>query len=104
MTKKMPFLTYIRWAWLRAMKSSKSLMRRPFLPREVRYRDQRGRPRTGGGPMMHSLRLAGWVEQITVDGAMPMWTSGKATAWQITAAGRLAIEACPDEFPGGPNA
>ena len=100
-----PHLTRTRWECLIALKSNRVLMGRPFLARELVIRGRGGRPWVSSGATMHSLREAGWVEQVSFGGAgegMPFRTGGPATAWQITDAGRAAVDACPDTFPGEP--
>lgn len=100
-----PHLTRTRWECLIALKSSRVLTTRPFLARELIIRGRGGRPWPSTGATMHSLREAGWVEQVSVGGSgegMPFRSGGPATAWQITDAGRAAVDACPDTFPGEP--
>ena len=101
---KPPPLTRGRWACLLALKASPVLRRRPFLAREL-VTEFRGRQWPSSGATMHSLREAGWVEQVVVGDkgeGMPFRTGGPATAWVVTEAGQAAIDACPDTFPGEP--
>lgn len=53
---------------------------------------------------MVALEKAGWVERIDIGSTegMPFRTGGPVRAWQVTDAGREAIAACPDTFPGEP--
>ena len=105
-----PHLTLARWYLLRALKYSKVAQSRPFLPKEIvvmyNYLAKPGTyERRATGPGMMSLEKAGWVER-TVWGApgqgMPFQSGGSISAWQLTDAGRKAIAACPDTFPGEP--
>jgi hypothetical protein len=99
-----PHLTRGRWACLKALKASKVLRSRPFLAKEL-VTEFRGKQWPSSGATMHALREAGWVEQISIGGkgeGMPFRTGGPATAWVVTPAGQIAIDACPDTFPGEP--
>lgn len=98
-----PHLTSQRWRCLIALRENRVLQSRPFLPRELVIVGRGGHLRPCAGATMHSLREAGWVEQVSIGGTgegMPFRAGGPATAWQITDAGRKAIAACPDTFPG----
>lgn len=100
-----PHLTRARWACLIALKQSPALLRRPFLPREVKMLSRNNKttyPATG--PTMVALEKAGWVERTTwgTGPGMPFQSGGPINAWSITDAGREAIAACPDTFPGEP--
>lgn len=100
-----PHLTRQRWACLVALRNNPFLMRRAFLASELVIEGRGGRPWSGTGPTLDSLRKAGWVERIAVGGAsegMPFRTGGAAYAWQVTESGRQAVAACPDTFPGEP--
>ena len=102
----LPMLTQTRWAALIALKSSRALQSRPFLARELNYAGGRhGQVVAGHGATMASLAEAGWLEAVVVgkkgDG-MPFRSGGAGRAWQLTEAGRIAVAACPDTFPGGP--
>lgn len=101
-----PHLTNTRWAYLCALKASKTLQSRPFLAGELatlRADGGRGFPATGA--TMASLRDAGWLVPVPLDvggpGA-PFRVGRMAQAWRLTEAGRAAIAACPDTFPGPP--
>lgn len=99
-----PYLTRQRWACLIALRNNPRLQRREFLARELQT-EFRGKMWPATGATMHSLREAGWVEQVVVGGhgeKMPFRTGGPATAWRVTEAGLEAISACPDTFPGEP--
>lgn len=102
-----PYLTSVRWHCLQAFKRQPSLMRRPFLAKELqiqaRWNDQVLRPATG--PTLSGLERAGWVRRAIwgLPGTgMPFRTGGPISAWELTDAGREAIAACPDIFPGEP--
>ncbi len=98
-----PHLTGIRWRCLMGLRASPTLLRRPFLARELIYAGRNGAPRPVSGATMFSLEEAGWVERITIGNeGMPFRTGGPQNAWQVTDAGREAIKACPDTFPGEP--
>ncbi len=99
-----PHLTRARWSALVVLKQSKALHRRPFLAKELTriYRTGVG-IRQAHGALLVSLEKAGWVERITVGNAgMPFRTGGPQNAWNVTEAGKVAIAACPDTFPGEP--
>lgn len=100
-----PYLTEGRWNCLRSLKRQRALQRRPFLAGELKIPGRNGVMRPATGPTLSSLEKAGWVER-TVYGepgtGMPFRTGGPISAWQLTDAGRKAIEACPDIFPGDP--
>ena len=99
-----PPLTRTRWGCLMALKENRVLRTRPFMAKELKT-IYRGKEWPATGATMHSLREAGWVEQISVGGkgeGMPFRSGGPATAWVITHAGQIAIDACPDTFPGEP--
>ncbi len=100
-----PILTRVRWEYLRFIKSSMSLQNRPFLARELFWHSRSGRRFPAGGAAMATLRDAGWIEAIEFGGAgsgMPFRSSGLTRAWQLTEAGKKAVAACPDTFPGVP--
>ena len=100
-----PYLTSVRWHCLQAFKRQPALMRRPFLSRELKVEGRNGVLQPATGPTLSGLEKAGWVER-TVWGepgtGMPFRTGGPISAWQVTDAGRAAIAACPDTFPGEP--
>ena len=56
------------------------------------------------GATMDSLRDAGWVDRVQYgEGQNLGFRLGRTpTAWQITQAGRQAVQDCPDTFPGEP--
>lgn len=101
-----PWLTQKRWYALQAFKRQPHLMDRPFVAKELlvnwRWNDEL-RPATG--PAMESLREAGWVTKVVV---AQSWGNGSFRmgriphAWEITDAGRKAVDDCPDVFPGVP--
>lgn len=100
-----PHLTRSRWAALVALRNSPSLLRRPFLPKELRLLGRSGNFHYNAtGATMVALEKAGWVERSTwgVGSGMPFQAGGPISAWSITDAGREAIAACPDTFPGEP--
>ena len=100
-----PNLTIGRWAALMALKKQPVLLRRPFVARELKIMCRGSHMRPASGATMDALRTAGWAEKIVVGGkgeGMPFRTGGESTCWQITDAGREAVEACPAEFPGDP--
>jgi len=104
MTDK-PNLTIGRWMALRALSEQPVLLRRPFMARELKVGVRGGKRRPASGATMDALRKAGWAEKVTVGDAgegMPFRTGGASTCWQITDAGRAAVDACPDEYPGDP--
>jgi hypothetical protein len=99
-----PHLTRQRWSCLIALRKNKVLQRREFLARELQT-EWRGKMRPASGATMHSLREAGWVEQVVIGGrgeGLPFRSGGPAKAWRVTEAGQKAIDACPDTFPGEP--
>jgi hypothetical protein len=101
-----PNLTLGRWNALRALKEQPVFLRRPFVARELKITVRGGKRRPASGATMDALRMAGWAEKITVGGpgeGMPFRTGGASTAWRITDAGRAAVAACPDEYPGDPT-
>ena len=105
MIEEMPALTKVRWACLLAFKRQKVLMTRPFLPHELMYGGRRSGMTPARGPTMVALERAGWVRRTVWGGAgqgMPFRSGGPVNAWEITEAGRVAIDACPDTFPGEP--
>lgn len=99
-----PHLTKARWFWLRALKRSRALQSRAFVPSELKYKSD-GLEWVATGATLSSLEKAGWVER-TIWGVpgqgMPFQCGGPVSAWQLTEAGREAIAACPDTFPGEP--
>lgn len=105
-----PYLTRARWEWLTALKQSRTLQSRPFLAHELKYEwrseySGERKTRAATGATMASFEKAGWVERTTwgVPGqGMPFQCGGPINAWRITDAGRMAIELCPDTFPGDP--
>ena len=99
-----PHLTRQRWSCLIALRKNKVLQRREFLARELQT-EWRGKMWPASGATMHSLREAGWVEQVVIGGkgeGLPFRSGGPAKAWRVTEAGQKAIAACPDTFPGEP--
>ena len=104
--RAIPHLTNTRWAYLCALKASKALQSRPFLASELvtlRVGGERGFRATGA--TMASLRDAGWLESVPLDAGgsgSPFRMGRMAQAWRLTEAGRAAIAACPDTFPGPP--
>ena len=102
--KQTPHLTRSRWSALKMMKQQKSLLRRPFLSKELKRIHRCEREIVSAhGALLVSLEKAGWVERITIGNeGMPFRTGGPQNAWQITDAGREAIASCPDTFPGEP--
>ena len=107
----LPYLTKTRWQALLALKKAKALQSRPFLAKELKVKHySRVEPgkfyiRPAAGMTMITLEDAGWVRR-TVWGApgqgMPFQSGGPISAWEVTDAGREAIAACPDTFPGVP--
>lgn len=101
----LPYLTEVRWKCLRAFRDQPHLMRRPFLAKELKVPARNGVLRPATGPTLVGLEKAGWVRR-TIYGSpgtgMPFRTGGPISAWELTDAGREAIAACPDTFPGEP--
>lgn len=100
-----PHLTLKRWECLLALKASPTLQRRPFLAHELKTPGRNGVLRPSTGPTLSGLEKAGWVERAAwgkPGQGMPFRTGGPVNAWQLTYAGRRAVAACPDEFPGEP--
>lgn len=99
-----PHLTRSRWSALKMMKDQKSLLRRPFLSKELKRVSRNEKAvHSSHGALLVSLEKAGWVERITVQNVgVPFLPGGPRNAWQVTDAGREAIAACPDTFPGDP--
>jgi hypothetical protein len=101
-----PHLTLVRWQCLRAFKQNPTLLRRPFLAAELKLPHRSGsRLVPAHGATLYGLEKAGWVERAawgTQEKNMPFRVGQPANAWQVTHAGREAIAACPDTFPGEP--
>jgi hypothetical protein len=106
-----PHLTRVRWQILLALRNNRVLQNRPFLAKELMVKHHsRSRPgefymRPAAGMSMITLEQAGWVERTTWGAKgqrMPFQSGGPLSAWQLTDAGRAAIAACPDTFPGEP--
>ncbi len=100
-----PYLTFTRWLCLRSFKQNPLLLRRPFLAKELKIPYRNGTLRPAAGPTLAGLEQAGWVERTSWGSpgqGMPFQTGGPISAWQVTHAGREAIAACPDTFPGEP--
>ena len=100
-----PHLTRARWFWLKALKQSRALQRRPFLASELKNKYDNGMEITATGATLTSLEKAGWVERTLwgkVGQGMPFQSGGPISAWQLTDLGRSAIAFCPDTFPGEP--
>jgi hypothetical protein len=100
-----PHLTLIRWNCLRSFKKNQLLLRRPFLASELKIPHRNGKLVSATGPTLYGLEKAGWVERAqwgTEEKNMPFRTGSPGNAWQVTHAGREAIAACPDTFPGEP--
>ena len=100
-----PHLTRARWFWLKALKQSRALQRRPFLASELKNKYDDRLERTATGATLTSLEKAGWVERTLwgkVGQGMPFQSGGPISAWQLTDLGRSAIAACPDTFSGEP--
>lgn len=102
---ELPYLTEVRWNCLRSFKRQPSLLRRPFLAKELKVPSRNGVMRPATGPTLSGLEKAGWVRR-TIWGqpgtGMPFQSGGPISAWELTDAGREAIAACPDTFPGDP--
>ena len=100
-----PHLTETRWQCLMAFKRQAILQRRPFLSGELKIPNRHGVMRRASGPTLYALERAGWVERMTWGESgigMPLRSGGPVCSWQLTDAGRNAIAACPDIFPGEP--
>jgi len=100
-----PRLTLGRWTALMALRDQPELQRRPFSARELKVMPRSGKRRPASGATLAALRSAGWAEKITVNVLVsdaPFQTQTDKCRWQITEAGRKAIAACPDEYPGDP--
>jgi hypothetical protein len=56
--------------------------------------------------MLDSLRRAGWLEQVSIESILgegsPFRLGKMPKAWRITDAGRIAVAACPEFYPGDP--
>jgi hypothetical protein len=101
----LPHLTRSRWQFLSAMKRHPSLLRRAFLPRELIITDRGNHLRPASGSTLASMEKAGWVTRTKwgePGTGMPFQSGGPISAWEVTDAGRKAIEMCPDTFPGEP--
>lgn len=100
-----PYLTVVRFHCLRAFARQPSLLRRPFLAKELKVEGRNGVLRPATGPTLFGLEKAGWVRR-TIWGlpetGMPFQSGGPISAWELTDAGREAVAACPDTFPGDP--
>lgn len=99
-------LTRSRWAGLMALRQSPHLMTRPFVGTELIVISRFGKPHPAPPPMLASLRSAGWLEQVSIESSLgegsPFRLGKMPKAWRITAAGRLAVAACPEFYPGEP--
>ncbi len=101
-----PWLTQTRWACLKAFQRQPDLMDRPFQAKELITLNRKGDwvfPCSGA--TMHSLREAGWIDRVAVETntSVGFRTGGPTHLWQITDAGRKAVENCPDVFAGEPT-
>ena len=88
-----------------ALKASPVLMNRPFLAHELKYGGRKGGDTPARGATMYALESAGWVKRAVFGGKgdrMPFRSGGPVTAWEVTLAGKEAVAACPDTFPGEP--
>ena len=100
-----PWLTKKRWYCLQAFKRQPRLMDRAFLAKELlvgwRWNDQL---KPAKGPTIESLREAGWVEVVIIGPkrGLGFRMGGAIRMWQMTDAGRDAVQNCPDTFPGEP--
>ena len=100
-----PWLTRTRWKCLQAFKRQPHLMDRAFLAKEMATQSRRGEWKfPASGATMDSLRDAGWVQQVIIgpEKGLGFRLGGPVRMWQITEAGRKAVESCPDIFPGEP--
>lgn len=99
-------LTRSRWAALIALRQSPHLMTRPFIGTELTVISRFGRPHPAAPPMLDSLRRAGWLEQVSIESSLgegsPFRLGKMPKAWRITDAGRIAVAACPEFYPGDP--
>ena len=100
-----PWLTKSRWGCLQAFKRQPRLMDTAFIPRQLMLPNRRGdftSPATGA--TMHSLREAGWVQHVIIgpDDSLGFRLGRAPRMWQMTDAGREAVNNCPDTFPGEP--
>ena len=101
------YLTKQRWAVLMALKKNPHLMKREFLAKEILINNRHGTPWAASGTTIESLKRCGWVEHVTLGagwGEGTPFKMGRApSAWRVTEAGKKAVEACPDVFPGEPR-
>ena len=99
-------LTRSRWACLMALRQSPHLMTRPFVGTELIVISRYGKPHPAPPPMLDSLRRAGWLEQVSIESILgegsPFRLGKMPKAWRVTEAGRTAVAACPEFFPGEP--
>lgn len=97
-------LTPSRWACLMALRQSPHLMTRPFTGPELIVISRFGKPHPASPPMLDSLRRAGWLEQVSIESSLgegsPFRLGKMPKAWRITDAGRIAVAACPEFYPG----
>ena len=81
-------------------------MTRPFIGTELTVISRFGKPHPAPPPMLDSLRRAGWLEQVSIESSLgeasPFRLGKMPTAWRITDAGRIAVAACPEFYPGDP--
>lgn len=101
------FLTRQRWEVLMALKKNPHLMKREFLAKEIIINGRSGKLWAASGTTIESLKRCGWVEHVTLGASWgndtPFRMGRMPSAWRITEAGRKAVEACPDQFPGEPR-
>ena len=99
-------LTRSRWACLMGLRQSSHLMTRPFTGSELIVINRYGKPHPASPPMLASLRGAGWLEHVLLERSLgedsPFRLGKMPHAWMITDAGRLAVAACPEFYPGEP--
>lgn len=97
-------LTYPRYMALKTLRDRPHLLRREFLAAELGRPLHSGHMAGGSGPLLESLRKAGWVERVEITGIPAASTSfhcpgSIAACWRVTDAGRSAIAAIPDDVP-----
>lgn len=99
-------LTRSRWACLMGLRQSPHLMTRPFTGSELIVINRFGKPHPAPPPMLASARGAGWLEHVLLERSLgedsPFRLGKMPNAWMITDAGRLAVAACPEFYPGEP--
>ncbi len=103
---ELPWLTRTRWECLQAFKRQpRTLMDRAFMAKEMILPNRRGEwVFKASGATMDSLRDAGWVQRVYFgeDKQLGFRLGRMAPLWEITPAGRQAVQDCPDTFPGEP--